>query len=768
MTTEVLRNMIYAGRPLDDLRFVVLDEVHYLQDAYRGPVWEEVIIHVAAARAAGVPVGHGLERRRAGRWLTEVRGPTATVIEHRRPVELRAPLPGRRRRRGPAAGHVPTLVDGRPNPEGGRLRRRAGPGPAAAAGPAPAPVVHPRPGRGGRAPGRASRLLPAIYFIFSRAGLRRRRPHLPRGRPAPDHRRGAGTGSTEIVESTGRGPRPTRPRRCSGTTAGGDGLEAGIAAHHAGMVPAVQGGGRGLLRGGPGEGGVRHRDPRPGHQHAGPVAWSSSSLSKFTGERHETLTPPQYTQLTGRAGPAGHRRARARHRALVAVRALRRGGRAGRQPPLRAPLGLPPHLQHGRQPGPPPRPRDGPPPALPVLRPVPGRPGRGPGRAAARRAPGAAEVEEEAARCDRGDVEEYLALVERRTGSRSQTRRARRRRAASSAGCARVRCSVRGRPRAGGGAVRGPPGPGRRAGAGRQPARARSLDLGAPGDFDRPPDVAGRGRAAPAVLAQQPEVPRRGGPPPAQRAPGGPAGHARGAADEADEHPVAGCPDVRGTSGLHGGLGACGARSRPSSERRPASRLARPAVRPGAQAPRGRGCLDGWSLTPEGERLARVYHESDLLVAECLERGLLDGLDPPGLAGLVSLLHLRAPQPGGTAAAPCVPRRPRCGIASKRWPERAPSCCSPSRRPACPAPARPTPAFLPLAYEWAAGEGSTGPRGRGAVAGRLRPQHQAAPRPAPPDRRGRPRPRRPGGPARPAAKRLDRGVVAASSGVPSA
>src|SRR5439155_17912959 len=45
MTTEVLRNMIYAGSAaLDGLRYVVLDEVHYLQDAYRGPVWEEVII----------------------------------------------------------------------------------------------------------------------------------------------------------------------------------------------------------------------------------------------------------------------------------------------------------------------------------------------------------------------------------------------------------------------------------------------------------------------------------------------------------------------------------------------------------------------------------------------------------------------------------------------------------------------------------------------------------------------------------------------------
>ena len=46
MTTEVLRNMIYArSTSIDNLGVVVLDEVHFLQDAYRGPVWEEVIIH---------------------------------------------------------------------------------------------------------------------------------------------------------------------------------------------------------------------------------------------------------------------------------------------------------------------------------------------------------------------------------------------------------------------------------------------------------------------------------------------------------------------------------------------------------------------------------------------------------------------------------------------------------------------------------------------------------------------------------------------------
>jgi ATP-dependent RNA helicase HelY len=47
MTTEVLRNMLYEGsRTLDGLEVVVMDEVHYLQDPYRGAVWEEILIHL--------------------------------------------------------------------------------------------------------------------------------------------------------------------------------------------------------------------------------------------------------------------------------------------------------------------------------------------------------------------------------------------------------------------------------------------------------------------------------------------------------------------------------------------------------------------------------------------------------------------------------------------------------------------------------------------------------------------------------------------------
>jgi antiviral helicase SKI2 len=45
MTTEILRSMLYRGADLiRDVEFVIFDEVHYLNDAERGVVWEEVII----------------------------------------------------------------------------------------------------------------------------------------------------------------------------------------------------------------------------------------------------------------------------------------------------------------------------------------------------------------------------------------------------------------------------------------------------------------------------------------------------------------------------------------------------------------------------------------------------------------------------------------------------------------------------------------------------------------------------------------------------
>ena len=43
------------------------------------------------------------------------------------------------------------------------------------------------------------------------------------------------------------------------------------------------------------------------------------------------------------------------------------------------------------------------------------------------------------------------------------------------------------------------------------------------------------------------------------------------------------------------------------------------------------------TATDEGERLARIHNPSDLLVAQCLKRGIWDELDPAELAGVVSM-----------------------------------------------------------------------------------------------------------------------------------
>ena len=89
MTTEILRNMLYAGsRTLEGLRTVVMDEVHYLQDPYRGAVWEEVLIHLPASVrivALSATVSNAEE---FADWMATVRGSTTAVIEERRPVEL--------------------------------------------------------------------------------------------------------------------------------------------------------------------------------------------------------------------------------------------------------------------------------------------------------------------------------------------------------------------------------------------------------------------------------------------------------------------------------------------------------------------------------------------------------------------------------------------------------------------------------------------------------------------------------------------------------
>ena len=89
MTTEVLRNMLYAGsRTLLGLGFVVMDEVHYLADRLRGAVWEEVIIHLPESVSVVSLSATVCNAEEFGEWLETVRGETATIVEERRPVPL--------------------------------------------------------------------------------------------------------------------------------------------------------------------------------------------------------------------------------------------------------------------------------------------------------------------------------------------------------------------------------------------------------------------------------------------------------------------------------------------------------------------------------------------------------------------------------------------------------------------------------------------------------------------------------------------------------
>src|SRR5881227_2417837 len=89
MTTEVLRNMLYAGSTsLTDLGYVVMDEVHYLADRFRGAVWEEVILHLPEhVRVVGLSATVS-NAEEFGEWLVEVRGDTTVVVDEHRPVPL--------------------------------------------------------------------------------------------------------------------------------------------------------------------------------------------------------------------------------------------------------------------------------------------------------------------------------------------------------------------------------------------------------------------------------------------------------------------------------------------------------------------------------------------------------------------------------------------------------------------------------------------------------------------------------------------------------
>jgi ATP-dependent RNA helicase HelY len=319
MTTEVLRNMLYEqSRALTGLASVVMDEVHYLQDPYRGAVWEEVLIHLPLSVSVVCLSATISNAEEFGEWIGTLRGPTRVVIEERRPVPLEHHyLIGRELH----PMHVDRHGEPVPNPAIVALehpatrmrvhRRRPGrttqPEPRGRAREGPRRVYVPRREEVVDILDDAG-MLPAIYFVFSRAGCDRSVEWMLQAgiRLTSDEDRARIREFAEM-RAAWIDEADLEALRFWDFL---DGLLAGVAAHHAGMLPAFKEAVEELFEAG-----------------LVKVVFATETLSlginmpaktvviedlwKFQGERHELLTPGEYTQLTGRAGrrgidPLGH------------------------------------------------------------------------------------------------------------------------------------------------------------------------------------------------------------------------------------------------------------------------------------------------------------------------------------------------------------------------------------------------------------------------------------------------------------------------------
>jgi ATP-dependent RNA helicase HelY len=330
MTTEVLRNMLYADSPLlRDLAYVVMDEVHYLADRFRGAVWEEVIIHLpqeVRMVSLSATVSNAEE---FGDWLQAVRGDTDVIVSEERPVPLEQHVLVRSKLLD--LFETSTLVRGdgtdsaRVNPEVTRL--------TGASDRAGGSHRHPnigRPGKGKRRDAdrmvsrgepsgdrlfgdrmgradivkllRSRNLLPAIFFVFSRVGCDAAVEQVARS----DVRLTEAWERAEIralVEERCRAI-PDSDLAVLGYWGWLDGLERGLAAHHAGMLPIFkeiveelfQ---RKLLKV------VFATETLALGVNMPARTVVIEKLEKFNGEARVPITPGEYTQLTGRAGRRG-------------------------------------------------------------------------------------------------------------------------------------------------------------------------------------------------------------------------------------------------------------------------------------------------------------------------------------------------------------------------------------------------------------------------------------------------------------------------------
>jgi ATP-dependent RNA helicase HelY len=711
MTTEVLRNMVYANSPaLRGLRYVVLDEVHYIQDAYRGPVWEEIIIHLPRTVRLVCLSATVSNAEELADWISTVRGPTAAIIEETRPVELHnLYLVGDR---GSEQLHLlPTLVDGQPNAEASRLdasavrmprhrdRQRGGGGGKRLFTPRRVEVIERIEDEG---------MLPAIYFIFSRAacndavsscldaGLRLTTPEeRARIRAICDeHTASLSPGDLEVL-GWGRWIA---------------GMEAGIAAHHAGMVPPFKEAVEacfvaGLVKV------VFATETLAVGINMPARAVVIEKLSKFTGERHQLLTPGEYTQLTGRAGRRGIDEVGfaivlwspfvtfEQVANLVSTRTFAISSR------FRPTYNMAANLVRRYEPGEAHHllnlsfaqyqaDRD-------IVR-IESRLDRTDERIASSR---------RQLHCEHGDAEEYLRL-QRELNDVRASRPALSRRVDDA--LARFRpgdvLRIPGRRNAGAAVV-----------LSATPRRGEMqlkvlnvkkhrLTVG-PDDFESIPQTLGRIELPEPYMPNNPAFQREV----ADRLRKARLTHGDADAEESgdvevddlarrlDDHPVADCPELPIHRRAWYQIERL-ERERTQLERQVRGRsasLARVFDRV-LQVLEDNGYLDGWSLTPAGERLTRIFHEADLVIAECLNAGLFDDLDAASFAGLASTFTFETRGPGDNPVPwfPSAELRRRWGqieAVHARVEAEESSAGLPQTRPL-------DPGFVGLAHAWAAGD----------------------------------------------------------------
>ena len=346
MTTEVLRNMLYAdSASLDDLGYVVMDEVHYLADRFRGAVWEEVIIHLPSEVQVASLSATVSNAEEFGAWLDTVRGHTDIIVSEHRPVPLWQHVMVGRNIVDLFAGETPFDEIAPPdadaaepvlsaeaasqrgfevNPEllsmakaesqmnfrgrfghGGRSQRRQH-------------GQHGRENSGGpteqRSPVRkASRpqviasldrqdLLPAITFIFSRAGCDAAVAQCVSAGLCLTSEREQRIIAMRVDEA-GQDI-PSEDLDVLGFWSWRDGLLRGLAAHHAGLLPTFKEVVEKLFAEGLVKAVFATETLALGvNMPARSVVLEK--LEKFNGEAHVGITAGEYTQLTGRAGRRG-------------------------------------------------------------------------------------------------------------------------------------------------------------------------------------------------------------------------------------------------------------------------------------------------------------------------------------------------------------------------------------------------------------------------------------------------------------------------------